>query len=354
MWSASALLAVIVVLAMSWGGCRVDKGLDDEVLVRHLRGSCSQEDKTALAVSAAEVLTALQQGKGVELQGVVLTGDLFLDQLPLQLFEPMLVQRPAIVQRIEDEAVSVVRVIHGPFIVEDVEIQGILATNLRAPGYVVVRGPVSLRGTTVRRSMDLSRMVFLDHADFSGMHIGYEGFFIRAVFAKDVDFTRTAFGTHSRFHQALFLGNAAFTDARFLGLAEFLEVSFEGEAGFSHTRFVQGTGFSGSRFRQALDFSDARFEREVYFRFTEFQGAAHFRRALFRNTADFTDARFLADADFRHVVFEKPPQLVGVDFPEPGSEPAGFQNPEYQTLMVLLALLVLLVLAWSFRKNKTG
>ena len=348
------LFMVLAASATSWGGCRVDAGLDEAVMARHLRGTCSPEERTALAVSADEVLTALQGGKGVDLKGIVLAGDLLLDQLPLQPFDPALVRHAAIVQRFEDESVSAVRVIQGTLTMEDVEVQGVVATNLTAPGYVVVQGPVSLRGTTIRRSMDLSRVVFLDHADFSGMHVGHEGFFLRAAFARNADFTRTVFGTHSRFHQALFLGTATFTDARFPGLAEFLQVSFDGAAGFSHTRFVQGAGFSGSRFRGALDFSEARFEREVYFRFTEFQGAAYFQRAVFQNTADFTKAQFQADADFRSVVFEKPPEFSGVDVPEGVGKPEGFQNAEYHTLIVSLALLFLFVVVWSFRKNKAG
>lgn len=348
------LFMVLAASATSWGGCRVDAGLDEAVMVRHVQGTCSPEEKMALAVSVDEVLTALQGGKGVDLKGIVLSGDLLLDQLPLQPFDPAVVRHAAIVQRFEDESVSEVRAIQGPFSVEDVDVQGVMATNLTASGYVVVQGPVSLRGTTIRRSIDLSRVVFLERADFSSMHVGHEGLFLRAAFARDADFTRTVFGTHSRFHQALFLGPAAFTDARFPGLAEFLQVSFDGEAGFSRTRFVQGTGFSGSRFRGASDFSEARFERDVYFRFTEFQGSAHFQRAVFRSTADFTEAQFQADADFRSVVFEKPPEFSGVELPEGLDNREGFQHAEYHTLIVSLTLLFLLVVAWSFRKNKAG
>ena len=177
LWFMGILFMVLAASATSWGGCRVDAGLDEAVMARHLRGTCSPEERMALAVSADEVLTALQGGKGVDLKGIVLAGDLFLDQLPLQPFDPALVRHAAIVQRFEDESVSAVRVIQGPLTMEDVEVQGVVATNLTAPGYVVVQGPVSLRGTTIRRSMDLSRVVFLDHADFSGMHVGHEGFF---------------------------------------------------------------------------------------------------------------------------------------------------------------------------------
>jgi len=354
-WSVSLLCVIVWVAgtAMSWGVCRVEEGTDPRVMVRELTGACGDEDRQALAVSADDVLAALQQGSGVVLKGVVLTGDLPLDRLNLQPFKPGLVKHPAIVERIQAERVSEVRVIHGPFILEDVEVQGILATNLIKSGYIVVRGPVSLRGSTVRRSMDLSRMVILERADFSDMHIGHEGFFIRAVFAQDADFTRTAFGTHSRFHQARFLGKAAFTGARFEGLAELLEVSFAEDAEFGRTRFLQGTGFSGSRFRKTLDLSGSRFEREVYFRFTEFQGKTDFHRALFRNTVDFTEARFQSDADFREAVFEQPGLISGIDLPESGGKggPTG-RDRDFFILFLILAVLGLLLLAVWKKKGR--
>ncbi len=353
-WSVSVLCVVVWVVgsAMSWGVCRVEEGADPQVMVRQLEGTCSDEDRYALAVSADDVLTALHQGRGVVLKGVVLAGDLSLDRLNLQPFEPGLIRHSAIAERIEAEQVSAVRVMHGSFILEDVEVQGILATNLIKSGYVVVRGPVSLRGSTIRRSLDLSRMVFLDRADFSDMHIGHEGFFIRAMFARDADFTRTSFGTHSRFHQARFLGKAAFTGARFHGLAEFLEVSFAEDAGFARTRFHQGTGFSGSRFHKTLDASEARFDREVYFRFTEYQGKADFHRALFRNTADFTEARFQGAVDFRGVVFEKPPLISGVDLPDQGGEGGpSVQDRDFLFLLFILALLGLMLLAVWKKKS---
>ena len=167
-WSVSVFCVVAWVAGsgMSSGVCRVDEGKDPALMVRELKGACGDEDRQALAVSADDVLTALQQGRGVVLKGIVLAGDLPLDRLSLEPFEPGLVGHPAIVERIEAEQVSEVRVIHGPFMLEDVEVRGIFATNLIESGYIVVRGPVSLRGSTIERSMDLSRMVFLDRADF--------------------------------------------------------------------------------------------------------------------------------------------------------------------------------------------
>ena len=350
-WSVSLICVVVwgVGSAMSWGVCRVEDGTDPRVMVRELKGPCDEEDRRALAVSADDVLTALQQGKGVILKGVALAGDLPLDRLSLQPFEPELVRHPAIVERIEAEQASAVRVIDGPLIFEDVAVQGILATNLTESGYLVVRGPVSLRGSTIQRSMDWSRTVFLERADFSDVHVGYEGFFLRAIFARDTDFSRTSFGTHSRFHLARFLEQATFTGAQFHGLAEFLEVSFADDAGFARTRFLQGTGFSGSRFHKTLDLSGVRFDREVYFRFTEFRGHADFHRAVFRNTADFTEAQFRGAVDFRGAVFEHPHLVSGVDLSDLGDGRGTIvRDRDFFLLLLILALLgLLLLVVWK-------
>ncbi len=350
-WSVSVFCVTVWIVggATSWGACLVEEGADPRVMVRQLDGTCDNEDRRRLAVSADDVLMALRQDKGVILKGVVLAGDLPLDRLRLQPFQPELVRHPAIVERIEAEQVSMVRIMRGPFILEDVEVLGILATNLIEPGYVLVDGPVSLRGTTIQRSMDFSRMVFLDRADFSGMHVRHEGFFIHAMFAHDADFTRTAFGTHSRFHRAWFLGKAVFTEARFHGLAEFLEVSFAEDAWFARTRFLQGTGFSGSRFHKRLDLSGARFDREVYFRFAEYQGRADFHRTVFRHTADFTEARFREAVDFREAIFEKPSLVAGVDLPTQGSEGDTIvRDRDFLLLLFILALLgLMLLVVWK-------
>jgi len=71
-----------VVSGMAWGPCRLDEGDDAAVMVRHLEGACRDEDRYAFPVSADDVFEALQHGRGVDLQGVVLVGDRSLEHLP--------------------------------------------------------------------------------------------------------------------------------------------------------------------------------------------------------------------------------------------------------------------------------
>jgi len=265
--------------AMAGGPCRLEQPSQttSPMMVRILVGDCSDEDRRSLAISAQEVFVALQLGEGVELDGVTLTGDLMLDHLPLESISDKDQLSELVKERFDRESLTEIRVVKGPLILRNVEVQGIIATNLLNRGYVIVQGPVSITGSTVQRSVDFSRTIFKDPVDFSETQIGYEGFFIQAVFLNSANFSNTAFGTHSRFHKAVFAGKAMFADALFNGISEFLEVEFLKEADFANAQFVQGTGFSGSQFHEVPNFSETTFEGETYFRFSQFENRVNFR-----------------------------------------------------------------------------
>ena len=340
--------------AMASGPCQVVESSEapSHMMVRSLTGDCSEGDRQSLAVPAQDILAALQAGLGVELHGVMLAGDLMLDALPLVSI-PQGQSLPSLVQeQFDREQVTEVRLIKGPLIFHQVDVQGILATNLVHRGYVIVQGPVSIKESTFRRSVDFSRAIFLDEVDVSETTIGYEGFFIRAFFHKDVDFQQTAFGTHTRFHKAVFAGDVKFKKAGFHGLAEFLEVTFHQDTDFSKTRFVQGTGFSGSQFRQEPDFSESRFEREAFFRFTQFEKGALFRGSVFRDTADFSEATFGEKSDFSRSLFEEPPQFTDEELAAQFNAVSGLQDPKTQAGLFVLAGLILVFFYFVFRKSE--
>lgn len=335
---------------MSGTPCSMDHGPGNEgasnVWVRHLVGSCSDSDREALAIPAEDILEVLRSGRGIDLEGVVITGDLMLDRLSP---EPVSVDRlssPRAQQALVQEGLEAVRVVHGPFIIKQSRMQGVLATNIHKRGYLIIKGPVELTGTRFDRSFDLSRVIFLDRVDFSDSVVANEGFFIHSLFDGPATFERMAFGLHSRFHRAEFSQSVVFTRAGFNGMAEFLQVTFHQDAGFSRTRFVEGTGFSGSQFLGTSDFSEAVFDREVYFRFANFQGDAFFRRAKFHDVADFTEAQFQGVSDFTKVVFEVPPQITGIEVPYSPPMWRGLRNPRVQIGLLVIGGLGLLILVF--------
>lgn len=316
-------------------------------LTRHLGKDCTAQEREAQAVTAAELLAAFGSGKGVDLSGVVITGDLMLDELPLASVTTLDVLSPRVQDAILKQRLQQVRVISGPILIRNSLVRGRIATNLKE-GYLVVKGPVTMTGTTFERSVDFSHAAFVESVDFSEAVLLREGFFIRALFSHAARFEKTAFGVHSRFHKAVFSETVTFLRAGFNGVAEFLEVTFEKDASFSRTYFKLGTGFSGSRFRGVLDFSEAMFEREAFFLFTVFEGDAYFRRTTFRALADFTDAEFKGVNDFAKVFFQIEPRFIRTKMSGTTQSPGGLHDPRFlygiaAALLIFTILFVLLL-----------
>lgn len=347
------LLFWVLTTAMAGAPCRIEQPsqANSPMMVRILVGDCSAEDRKSLAISAQDVFVALQLSQGVELNGVRLTGDLMLDELPLEPI-PSLEQLPQIVkERFDREALEEVRVVRGPLILHNVEVEGILATNLLNSGYVIVQGPVSITGSTFQRSVDFSRTIFLDPANFSENSISVEGFFIQSMFLNGANFSETIFGTHTRFHKAVFAGEAKFSDVVFNGVSEFLEIGFLEAVDFSHSSFLQGTGFSGSEFHEVPNFSESTFDREAYFRFSQFKKGANFRGSVFRKTADFTEATFGGESDFSKSVFEESPQFTDEGLAEQFRSGNGFQGTQSLAGLFVLMGLFLVFFYFLFRKK---
>ena len=51
--------------------------------MRHLGADCTEQEREARAVDATQLLQAFKEGKGIDLSGVVIRGDLSLDTLPI-------------------------------------------------------------------------------------------------------------------------------------------------------------------------------------------------------------------------------------------------------------------------------
>lgn len=343
-------------VGMSGHPCHLDDVVDEtqRVYQWQLLGSCGEEDRAKFPVQAADIVKALKEGYGVELRGVALNGDLDFDQLSPESLDVDKIPALFVREIFHREGITEARIIKGPVIMEDVQVLGSMATNLTVNGYMLITGPVSMKGTTFEKSVDFSRTVFYGPVDFSNAIIRSEGFFIKALFVKEALFEKTAFGTHSRFHKAVFGDRVTFTRAGFNGLAEFLEVGFHKETGFSRTRFVMGTGFSGSHFHNILDFSEATFDKGVYFRFVEFDGDAYFRRSTFKQEADFTQATFGGISDFTKVRFEVSPQFTGTVIPKVQPPMSGLQNPQFQAAIFFLLVGFLLIFLVFWKKGKIG
>ncbi len=312
-------------------------------LTRHLGADCTEQEREAQAVDATQLLQAFKEGRGIDLSGVVIRGDLSLDMLPVGPLPPELGGMKELQGR---EA----RVIPGSMTIVNSVVRGAIRHG-STQGLLVVKGPVTFSGTRFEQLVDLSRAVFMQPVTLSGTVFLRESYFVQGRFLRDVFAEKTAFGPHTRFHRSVFQGPVTFQQSGFNGLAEFLEVVFEKDVNLSRTSFKLGTGFSGTRFQGLADFSEASFDREAYFTFTLFDRDADFRRATFRSTADFSDASFKGRDDFSKASFGKGPEFTRAIRSATGQAPLGFGNQTVQyaiilSILVFIALLIVYRIRW--------
>ena len=296
----------------------------------HLGADCTEQERETRAVDAAQLLQAFREGKGIDLSGVVIRGDLFLDTLPVG-------QLPPELEGMKELRGREVRVISGSMTIVNSVVRGAIMHG-STQGLLVVKGPVMFSGTRFEQLVDLSRALFIQPVTLSGARFLRESYFVQGRFLRDVFADQTAFGPHTRFHRSVFQGPVTFQQSKFNGLAEFLEVVFEKDVNLSRTYFKLGTGFSGSRFQGLADFSEASFDREAFFTFTLFDGDASFRRATFRSTADFSDASFKGQDDFSKVLFVKGPQFTRATRSATGQAPPGLESQTVQYAIILSIL----------------
>jgi hypothetical protein len=340
-------------VAPAQGACAMEREQANQpaLFLRHLGPDCTEQEREAQSVNADEVLAALKQGKGVDIAGALIIGDLFFEALPATKLEAMSDLPADAREALGTRRITEARRLAGPIVVTRSVIRGAIGSRLK-DGAIIVQGPLTVTGTTFERTADFSHMVFLGPVDGSEAVFLSQALFVQGWFAKPVRFEKTAFGPHSRFHRSVFNEPVSFLRSGFNGLSEFLEVTFAKEASFSRVYFKMGTGFSGSRFGGILDFSEAVFEREAFFTFTVFEQDAYFRRAVFRGTADFSDAQFKALDDFSKVMFEAQPNFSRVKVSETPRSPGGLQDPRVMYGIAAVLAVFTLGLLWTMQKKQ--
>lgn len=335
-----ALMGGLIILWLPPGvaasNCQVETSAPESgvALMRHLSVNCTEQEREARAVDAIQLLQAVEEGKGIDLEGVVIRGDLSLDTLPIGRLPPEL-------EGAKDLQGFEVRVIPGSMKIVNSVVRGTIRYG-STRGLLVVKGPVSFNGTTFEQVVDLSRSVFIQPVTLSGARFLRESYFVQGRFLQGLYADKTTFGPHTRFHRSIFQGPVTFQQSRFNGLAEFLEVVFEKDADLSHSYFTLGTGFSGSRFQGLADFSEATFSREAFFTFTLFDRDAYFRGTTFRSTADFSDASFKGRDDFSSAQFDKNPEFTRTARSATGQAP---QGSESRTVLYVIAISILALIA---------
>lgn len=353
-------MPVLMVLSILWGTVLMPEPLRAECTAEtggtganaaftlHLSSSCTVAEREDRAVPAEELLRALVAGKGLDLAGVVIQGDLLLDELPAQKAAAVQNLSPEDRRTLDSLKAEDVHVIHGPFVIKNALVQGRIVNRLKR-GFLLITGPVVLAHTRFTGSVDLSRTVFLGLVDGSGATFEQESYFVQDRFTQGAMFSETRFGPHARFHRSIFSGPAIFRGAVFHGLTEFLEVIFDQAANFSRASFRMGTGFSGAHCRATCDFSATQFDGEVFFLFSLFDRPVTFAAARFGAQADFSDASFIGNDDLAEATFVHRPLLnrtTRVTTTVPGPED---RAPFSQVVTVLLFVMAMGLLLYAIK-----
>ena len=341
-------------LALLWSplgsmasNCQVDTPTSGTgaAFTRHLSADCTEQEREARAVDAAQLLQAFREGKGIDLSGVIVRGDLMLDLLPVG-------SLPSELEEMKELQSHEIRVVPGSMMIVDSVVRGTIKQR-SAQGHLVVRGPLTFSGTKFEQLVDFSRSVFLQPVILSGAVFLKESYFVQGRFLREVVAEKTSFGPHTRFHRSVFKGPVTFQQSRFNGMAEFLEVGFEKDVNLSGAYFKLGTGFSGSQFQGLANFSEASFDSQAFFTFTQFAGDVDFHRATFRSTADFSNAQFKGRDNFTNASFEKGSQFTSANRSAPPQAPPGVQNEfiQYAAIGILLTISALLIV-YRIRRGK--
>ncbi len=352
-WVAIMVLWGMVLLpTMLRAECGAETGVTNAaaVFTLHLPTTCTDAEREARAVSAQELQRALAAGKGLDLSGVVIQGDLVLDELPAQKIRALGDLTPEDRQVLEGLTDDEVHVIRGPFVIKQSRVKGRIVNRLKS-GFLLITGPVVLAQTDFAGFVDLSRTVFLGLVDGSNATFHQESYFVQDRFTQGAMFSHTHFGPHARFHRSMFSGPAIFRGASFQGLTEFLEVVFEQDANFSGAVFRLGTGFSGAHCHAKCDFSSSQFDREAFFLFAIFDRRATFASAQFGSQTDFSDAAFKQADDLDQATFGRAPLLTRtarVSTAVPGRATAA-SAPFSQAVTIFLFVMALGLLGYIIR-----
>lgn len=358
-WTCAGLFLFLPLAPAGSAACTVEREAAGEpaLFIRHFSSDCVRGDRAAHAVPAEEIMAALKAGKGLSLANAILTGDLLLTQLPsVPVASLALPERIATALR--QARVTEARVIHGPLLIRNSLVEGIVDTQMKPDmvehrllgDMVVIQGPVAFTGTTFAKTVDLSRTVFLGPVDSSEAIFLGDALFLSSLFDKPGTFEKTAFAANTRYYQAVFYEPVTFLRAGFSGLTNFLSVTFKKEAGFSRAYFKMGTGFSGSTFEGISDFSESVFEQAAFFTHARFVADTYFRRATFRGEVNFSDANFGGKDDFAKVFYKQEPNFTRAKFAGSRSS-AIFENPVF--LAIVAGALVLFLIAFILILRKS-
>jgi uncharacterized protein YjbI with pentapeptide repeats len=207
--------------------------------------------------------------------------------------------------------------------------QVLTGTHVRA---LVSKGPVGLRGVTIRGTLDLRPLGTVEHP-FACRNCRLEGDLIGSgvVFARTLDLSGSQITgavkmQGARFREPVLLGSPPapgatqfggkvdFSLAKFDDFVTFEEARFSKGADFVYTRFGGEAIFTYGTFAATASFDRAWFTSGTDFRYAVFRTRSSFVSSELRGSADFSNAQFLREVDLHLARFDGDGSFYGTGF----------------------------------------
>ncbi len=252
----------------------------------------------ARTIDASVLVRAIETGRPVLLEGVVVSGDV---RLPRVVDVPVIARNVTFLDDVLGAHATFSRVVDlsDSTIRGRVEFQG---ARFDAP-FVFERadnlGGASFALAVFRESARFGTATFDGRADFSGAQLHGEARFDEGTFTREADFSLAGFDGAASFVATAFDGETLFTGAEFSSIADFTAVTFRSFAGFREARFGARADFINAEFEgdghdgASVDFTRASFDGGARFVIADVRGNAVFVLASASEDLDFQGAEFL-------------------------------------------------------------
>ncbi len=226
-------------------------------------------------VNATDVLERIEKGLPVNLDNVIIDGDLDVSNLNLPII--------AIERSYSETAWGGIS-----------ENLWVISAPIRITNSVI-NGSVSFNNALFRDTVEFDSTIFNDNVEFRGNILDGETRFIGTQFKRFTSFICTKFNNNVTY----------FVNATFLHNADFRETKFNGHGSFGIAKFRGVVLFSDAEFNETAFFQNAKFDGKAIFERCRFNGSADFSLAEFGDDAEFVDSSFNSSIYLYKMIFKR-------------------------------------------------
>jgi len=231
-------------------------------------------------VFAGNILKQIEEGESVNLNDVIIEGDLDLKKLEnLSIISSIRICNSTINGTIDFQN----KILENEFYIYD----------------TIIKDKANFRGTQFNEDINVKRSRFYKNIDFRGSKFKGNASFWESQFNRTADFSDSTFRDHASFWHDQFRGYTSFFESQFNKTIDFSRSSFNEYSDFTGSHFNGSADFRWSLFCNETLFTHAKFNDIANFSKSQFKADANFKSSLFNHIADFNNAQFSGNIDFK-------------------------------------------------------